>query len=55
MRCNVSKRTPFTDPETLIATVQASANLFCPGAYWNHSNTGYVMSGRILERTSQMS
>jgi D-alanyl-D-alanine carboxypeptidase len=45
----------YRAPETIIAAVQGSTNLFCPGAYWSYSNTGYVMLGRVLEGASQRS
>lgn len=35
--------------------MQARGNLFCPGAYWNYSNTGYVLLGRALEMVEQSS
>jgi D-alanyl-D-alanine carboxypeptidase len=39
----------------LIAKAQASGSLFCPGAYWRYSNTGYIMLGRALELTEGVS
>ena len=41
----------YQPPEALIAKAQASGSLFCPGAYWRYSNTGYIMLGRALELT----
>ncbi len=43
----------YHSPDTIIHTAQASSNLFCPGAYWSYSNTGYVMLGRALELSEQ--
>lgn len=41
-------------PESLVATAAEHANLFCPGATWSYSNTGYVMLGLIVERCHDM-
>lgn len=41
----------YQPPEALIARAQASGSLFCPGAYWRYSNTGYMMLGRALEKS----
>ncbi|WAS98112.1 serine hydrolase domain-containing protein [Nannocystis punicea] len=40
----------YHSPEALIEEAAGHANLFCPGATWSYSNTGYVMLGRIVER-----
>jgi D-alanyl-D-alanine carboxypeptidase len=45
----------YQPPEALIAKAQASGSLFCPGAYWRYSNTGYIMLGRALELTEGVS
>ncbi|MCE1194293.1 MAG: beta-lactamase family protein [Acidovorax sp.] len=44
----------YQPPEALIAKAQASGSLFCPGAYWRYSNTGYIMLGRALEISEGM-
>ncbi len=36
-------------PDELMKLAFAEAPLFCPGATFNYSNTGYVMLGRIIE------
>jgi D-alanyl-D-alanine carboxypeptidase len=36
-------------PDELMKLAFAEAPLFCPGAGFNYSNTGYVMLGRIVE------
>ncbi|MCE1194733.1 MAG: beta-lactamase family protein [Acidovorax sp.] len=45
----------YQPPEALVARAQANGSLFCPGAYWRYSNTGYIMLGRALELTEGMS
>lgn len=40
----------YHPPEALIAEAAAHPNLFCPGATWSYSNTGYVMLGLVVER-----
>lgn len=37
-------------PDELMKLAFAEAPLFCPGATFNYSNTGYVMLGRIIEQ-----
>jgi D-alanyl-D-alanine carboxypeptidase len=37
-------------PDELMKLAFAEAPLFCPGAAFNYSNTGYVMLGRIVEQ-----
>ena len=39
-------------PDELIGEAAKQPLLFCPGANWSYSNTGYMMLGRILERLS---
>lgn len=39
----------YTAPDAAIQIARKHGNLFCPGAYWSYSNTGYVLLGRIVE------
>lgn len=39
----------YKSPETLLNVAAAHPALFCPGAAWSYSNTGYVLLGRIME------
>lgn len=40
----------YQTPEQLIALAASKPGLFCPGAYFAYSNTGYAMLGRIIEQ-----
>lgn len=40
----------YTAPDAAIRIARKHGNLFCPGAYWNYSNTGYTFLGQIVER-----
>ena len=40
----------YRTPEELVGIAAGYDPLFCPGAYWSYTNTGYVMLGRIIER-----
>ena len=39
----------YRTPEELVAAASEYDPLFCPGAYWSYTNTGYVLLGRIVE------
>jgi D-alanyl-D-alanine carboxypeptidase len=39
----------YKPPQRLLATAAGQPPLFCPGAAWSYSNTGYVLLGTILE------
>ncbi|MBC8135892.1 MAG: beta-lactamase family protein [Fibrella sp.] len=44
-----SGRKEYTAPDAAIQIARKHGNLFCPGAYWNYSNTGYTFLGKIVE------
>lgn len=52
---NAPPAATYQPPQAWIAAAQASGSLFCPGAYWRYSNTGYVMLGRALELSEGLS
>lgn len=39
----------YKPPERLLNAAADHPALFCPGAAWSYSNTGYVLLGRIME------
>lgn len=43
------RQTDYKTPDELIAISARHGANFCPGEYWNYSNTGYVMLAKIIE------
>lgn len=46
----LQKQDGYQPLERLISVSAKHGPDFCPGTFWNYSNTGYVMLGRIAER-----
>lgn len=43
------ERPGYKSAEEVLAVARAHEPLFCPGANWSYSNTGYVLLGEIIE------